>query len=244
MAVYRVEKTGDYTVLSNYHLRDPRLKLGAKGLLSLVLSLPEDWEYSIEGLAALGPEGKDAVRSAIKQLEACGYVTRQQSHGAGGQFSTNEYVIRERPVDAPPLAGFPPTVKPTTENPSAENPTQSNKDIQIPPKAPQGGRRREAKEEPDWKPERFRGFWKFYPRGEAKQQAIRAWDRLKPSDELIDRMGRALKRQMQSADWLAGVGVPYASTWLNQRRWEDEVKGQSPEQSEAGIAMPEGTIWS
>lgn len=225
MAVYRVEKTGDYTVLSNYHLRDPRLKLGAKGLLSLVLSLPEDWEYSVEGLAALGPEGKDAVRSAIKQLEACGYVTRQQSHGAGGQFSTNEYVIRERPVDAPPLAGFPPTVKPTTGKPSAENPTQSNKDIQIPPKAPQGGRRsREAKEAPDWKPERFRGFWKFYPRGENKQAAIRAWDKLRPSDELIDRMGAALKRQKQSADWLAGIGVPYASTWLNQRRWEDEVR--------------------
>ena len=275
MAVYRVEKTGDYTVLSNYHLRDPRLKLGAKGLLSLVLSLPEDWEYSIEGLAALGPEGKDAVRSAVKQLEAAGYITRQQSHDSGGQFSTNEYVIRERPVGAPPLAGFPSmvepskagvsagnavktaekqpsplagfpsTVKPSTVSPSTENPTQLNKDIQMPPKAPQGGRRREAKEAPDWKPERFNGFWKFYPRGEAKQQAIRAWDRLRPSDELIDRMGRALKRQMQSADWLAGVGVPYASTWLNQRRWEDEVKGNAPE-SEAGctIVMPEGPIWT
>ena len=61
MAVFRVEKTGDYTVLSNYHLRDPRLKLSAKGLLSLVLSLPEDWEYSIEGLAALGQIGRAHV---------------------------------------------------------------------------------------------------------------------------------------------------------------------------------------
>ena len=245
MAVYRVEKTGDYTVLSNYHLRDPRLKLSAKGLLSLVLSLPEDWEYSIEGLAALGPEGKDAVRSAIKQLEACGYVTRQQSHGAGGQFSINEYVIRERPVDAPPLAGFPPTVKPPTGKPSTENPTDLNKDIQIPPKAPKRGRRGEAKEVPDWKPERFNGFWKFYPRGEAKQQAIRAWDRLKPSDELIDRMGLALKRQMRSADWLAGVGVPYASTWLNQRRWEDEAKAGTAEgEGSCTIILPEGPIWT
>lgn len=246
MAVYRVEKTGDYTVLSNYHLRDPRLKLGAKGLLSLVLSLPEDWEYSIEGLAALGPEGKDAVRSAIKQLEACGYVTRQRSHGAGGQFSSSVYIIREKPEDASPLAGFPSLVKPSLEKPTAENPTELNKDIQIPPKAPQGGRRsREAKEAPDWKPERFNGFWKFYPRGEAKQQAIRAWDRLKPSDELIDRMGRALKRQMQSADWLAGVGVPYASTWLNQRRWEDEVKASAAEgEGSCTIVVPEGPIWT
>ncbi len=233
MAVYRVEKMGDYTVLSNYHLRDPRLKLGAKGLLSLVLSLPEDWEYSIEGLAALGPEGKDAVRSAIRQLEAAGYITRQRSHDSGGQFSSSVYIIRERPEGAAPLAGFPSLAKPPLEKPTAENPTELNKDIQIPPKAPQGGRR--TKDAPDWKPERFNGFWKFYPRGEAKQAAIRAWDRLKPSDELIDEMGRALKRQMQSADWLAGVGVPYASTWLNQRRWEDEVRGAAPESD--GIIM-------
>ena len=241
MAVCRVEKTGDYTVLSNYHLRDPRLKLGAKGLLSLVLSLPEDWEYSIEGLAALGPEGKDAVRSAVKQLEAAGYITRQRSHDSGGQFSSSVYIIREKPEEAPPLAGFPSLVKPSLEKPTAENPTELNKDIQIPPKAPQGGRRREAKEEPDWKPERFRGFWKFYPRGENKQAAIRAWDKLRPSDELIDRMGAALKRQKQSEDWRAGIGVPYASTWLNQRRWEDEVRVTT---TTAGGIILEETGWS
>ena len=99
----------------------------------------------------------------------------------------------------------------------------------IPSKAPQGGRssKRVPKAAPDWKPERFAGFWEFYRthcRGESKQAAIRAWDRLKPDDALIDRMGKALKRQIQSPDWQAGIGIPYASTWLNNLRWEDEPK--------------------
>ena len=244
MAVYRVEKSHDFTVMANYHLRDPRLKLGAKGLLSLVLSLPEDWEYSVEGLAALGPEGKDAVRSAIRQLESAGYITRQRSHSEGGQFAGNIYIIREKPEEDPPLAAFPTMGKPTAGKPTTGNPPQINKDKQIPPKAPQGGRRgREAKDAPDWKPERFAGFWAFYPRGEAKQAAIRAWDKLAPDDKLIETMGKALKRQKQSADWLAGVGVPYASTWLNQRRWEDEDRGGS-DGSEGGVIMPEGPIWN
>jgi len=82
----------------------------------------------------------------------------------------------------------------------------------------------QPKDAPDWKPERFAGFWSFYPRGEAKQAAIRAWDKLRPPDELIDEMAAALQRQMESESWRAGVGIPYASTWLNNRRWTDQLK--------------------
>lgn len=91
------------------------------------------------------------------------------------------------------------------------------------PKKPQR-RKREAKEAPDWEPERFARFWAYYPRGEAKQAAIRAWDKLRPSPALIDTMAAALQRQMQRKDWREGIGIPYASTWLNGRRWEDEMR--------------------
>ena len=106
-----------------------------------------------------------------------------------------------------------------------EKPKENNTSINIPPIVPQGGRRRrETKEAPDHEPERFQKFWEFYPRHESKQAAIRAWDRLSPSTELIDKMAKALKKQTQSKDWQEGIGIPYASTWLNNSRWEDEVQ--------------------
>lgn len=102
-------------------------------------------------------------------------------------------------------------------------------------------RRREAKSEPDHKPERFAGFWRVYPRGENKQAAIRAWDKLKPSDELIDTMAKSLKRQLASEDWQRGVGIPYASTYLNQQRWTDEVKAPAAAAASAPRMVVETT---
>lgn len=128
MAVFRVERTGNYTVMSNHHLRDKRLSLKAKGLLSLMLSLPEDWDYTLSGLAKINSEGKGAIRSAIMELEQAGYVQRRQTMDRNGQFGTNEYIIREEPFSASPLSKNPTTDFPTTENPSTENCTQIKKD--------------------------------------------------------------------------------------------------------------------
>lgn len=109
----------------------------------------------------------------------------------------------------------------------------------IPPKAPHGGRRA-PKSTPDWKPERFEGFWKFYPRGENRQAAVRAWDKLRPDDLTIAKMGTALARQKQSEDWKRGIGIPYASTWLNGRRWEDERRSLPSQIPGAAIDMTGG----
>lgn len=89
---------------------------------------------------------------------------------------------------------------------------------QMPTEKPRGGL-------PEWKPERFAAFWAYYPRGENKQRAVKAWDKLKPDDALIATMGRALAKQKASPDWQRGIGIPHASTWLNGRRWEDEQRG-------------------
>ena len=136
MAVFRIEKTRDYTVMSNYHLRDKRLSLKAKGLLSQMLSLPEDWDYTLTGLSTINRESKDAIRSAIQELEKCGYIERRQTTDKQGKFSGNEYVIHEFPAEAeesetePSLASpsseNPTTGNPSSEKPSSENPTQSN----------------------------------------------------------------------------------------------------------------------
>ena len=121
MAVIRVEKNKNYTVMSNVHLRDEALTLKAKGLLSLILSLPDDWHYSINGLATLTKEGRAGVMSCLRELEAAGYISRHQLRGEHGRMGQNEYVIYEEP--RPPQSGNPTTVKPTTENPYTEEPT-------------------------------------------------------------------------------------------------------------------------
>ena len=136
MPTFRVERTGNYTVMSNHHLRNEKLSLKAKGLLSQMLSLPEKWNYTLSGLCAINPESKDAIRSALRELEEQGYVVRRQTTDASGKFSKNEYIIYEVPVSKPdagadpslekPLSENPTTDNPPTGKPSAENPAQLN----------------------------------------------------------------------------------------------------------------------
>ena len=128
MPVFRVERNKGYTVMSNYHLRDKSLSLKAKGLLSQILSLPEDWDYTLSGLCYINRESKDAIRSAVNELERAGYIERHQTTDESGKFSSNEYIIHEQPVSLPPSLDKPLSENPTTEKPPSGNPTQLNKD--------------------------------------------------------------------------------------------------------------------
>lgn len=108
-------------------------------------------------------------------------------------------------------------------------------DRNISPYSPPKGdgeepRKRRSKTTPAWKPERFEGFWAYYPRGENRMGAVRAWDKLKPDDALIETIGRALQVLKATPAWRDGVGIPYAATFLNGRRWED-AKAKRPAQS-------------
>ncbi len=93
MAVFRVEKTSDYTVMANHHLRNTALSLKAKGLLSLMLSLPEDWDYTTKGLARICKNGIDSICATVKELEAHGYVERRRVRNEKGQMTTVEYTL-------------------------------------------------------------------------------------------------------------------------------------------------------
>ena len=133
MAVFRVERTNNYTVMSNHHLRNKTLSLKAKGLLSLMLSLPETWDYTLSGLARISLEGKDAIRAAVVELEKAGYIQRSQTTDKAGKFSGNEYIIREYPAAQEPSLDQPSSENPTTENPVTDStltgfPTQINKE--------------------------------------------------------------------------------------------------------------------
>ena len=126
MSVFRVERTRDYTVMSNHHLRNKALSLKAKGLLSLMLSLPDDWDYTLQGLARISIERIDAVRCAVKELENEGYITRSRERDKQGRLRGTEYIIREQPVLEKPTLENPTLDNPTLEKPMLENPMQLN----------------------------------------------------------------------------------------------------------------------
>ena len=136
MAVFRVERNTGYTVMSNHHLRNKELSLKAKGLLSQMLSLPEDWDYTLAGLSYINREKIDAIREAVRELERAGYIQRSRERDEKGRLRGADYIIYEQPptLDLPtlenPTLGNPTLENPTQEKPTLENPMQLNKDIQ------------------------------------------------------------------------------------------------------------------
>ena len=118
MAVFRIDKTKDYTVMANHHLRNKALSLKAKGLLSLMLSLPDDWDYTTKGLAMICKDGVDSICSTVRELESAGYIQRRRIRDGHGRLAEIEYTILEHPAE--------PEVSPKRENPVLENPVLEN----------------------------------------------------------------------------------------------------------------------
>jgi len=243
---------------------DSRLSLRTKGLMAVLLSRPPDWEYSVSGLAVFCGVSRDIIRISLKELEAAGYLTRRQLHGDKGQFGGNEYIIRETsslPDNVPsegetsPLTRNPATAEPSAAEPLTDLSPQINKDLnqerlkEEPPKAPQGGRRRRRTTvwEPEWKPDRFNAFWEFYRTRvckEGRAQAVRAWDKLQPDEDTIEAMARDLKARLKTEQWQRGIGIPYASTYINQQRWQDGPGRSAGETAQQVDAQEETTVRS
>ena len=221
-SVFRTERKKGFAVVYRDVAQDKRLSLKARGLFLMMASLPENWEYTISGLATKAGVGKDQIRSALHELHRVGYLVKEQSHKKDGTFAANVFILQ----DEAPLSGNPTTGNPTTENPISVNPTENNKEKKKkerkPPISPEGDAR-------------FSSFWAAYPRKAAKQDAQKAWAKLAPDDQLLAVMLRALKVQIQSEQWTRDGGryIPLPATWLNGRRWEDDMPSAAPaEESE------------
>ena len=267
----RVRRSSGYTVLPNGILRDTGLSLKTKGLFAIILSLPEGWDYSVAGLARVAGCGRDAIRSALGEMEAAGYLKRTRSHGESGKFTGMIYEIRdqaepwsENPTmeEEAPLSGNPTLAEPTLEKPSSENPTQlnkelSNKDLITPYSPPEGDRprrkKRRPKSAPTWQPERFEGFWSAYPRDEDRAKAVEQWDKLPEDRALMERYGSeegllrdiavGLKRHLECEDWREGRGIPYAFRWLRDRRWTEKRKRVRAAPSAQVVRREEVPTW-
>ena len=135
MAVCRVEKNKNYTTMANFHLRDKNLSNKARGLLSTMLSLPENWDYTTRGLAMICKDGVDGITAQLKELEQCGYLVRHRIRDSNGRITDMEYIIYEEPHPPSPDTEKPYMVNPDTAYPHTESPAQINKDKRIPDKS-------------------------------------------------------------------------------------------------------------
>ena len=235
----QIDDASYYAIIPGPVLNSDEIPDGAKILYGVISTLTKREGYCYarnEMLAARVRKEPDTVSRLVSKLDKAGFV-----HVEVIRDPETKTVLERRiyPVMDIALMSWKKSRDPIgkksdtppgnlSDTPPGKKAEESNKDSSIPPIVPQGGRRRRtAKEQPDHKPERFSAFWEFYrnnARGENKQAAMKAWDRLKPSDELIDTMAKALNKQVKSKSWQEGIGIPYASTWLNNRRWEDEIK--------------------
>ena len=246
----RMEKLKrNFSMIQNAPLRDKRLSLKARGLYAFMSSLPDNWTYTVSGLAVACNAGRTTIRNTLIELEEAGYLDRVQVRTEAGTFGAAEYVLYEYSrLDTPrqnPTTDEPTADEPVTEEGTLYNTDSSNTNPPVVPQkgdgAPKPKRKRrspEWKEQPDWMPEMFEGFWKRYPAEGRKnrQAAIKAWDKLKPDKELLWIIRKSLDLLGTTARWKDGVGIPNASTFLNQHRWTDAESvqplsggGQAPE---------------
>lgn len=208
MSVFRIKKTDNFSVIPNDGLRDKRLSAKAKGLWSMMLTYPNDWEFSMDFLIESGTDGRDSIRAGLKELESLGYMTKKPIR-ENGKFMGYDYVVYESPQ----------TEKPTTEKPKTENPPQRNTDNNSITNITKNCNNEYT---PLYPPTDFDAFWSAYPKKKDKANAQKAFKKV---DAPIEVLLNAIEKQKKSADWLKENGrfIPYPSTWLNGRRWEDDV---------------------
>ena len=221
MSVFRVEKTNNYTVMSNYHFKEKNMSLKAKGLLSLMLSLPDCWDYSINGLAAICKENETSIKSALEELKEFGYldvIKLLPNQTKSGRIEY-EYIVYEQSKHNKKQEDKKQGVENLgVEFLGVENQGQLNTNILNTKKLNTKNLKENTKEN-------FETFYKAYPKKIGKANVEKWFIKNNPDEKLFKLMMNKLELFKRSPDWLKDNGqfIPYPSTWLNQKRWEDEI---------------------
>ncbi len=242
MAILRKSNRDKFTVVSNEAIRDDSISLKALGLLVRLLSLPDDWEFSEEGLIKIfKKDGQASVRSGLKELESTGYLKRERKRDERGHMSSVEWTVYENPhLENPSL------VIPNLDNRPQLNTKgtkdEETKDLNTPSNPPEGNeckddfkklleqtmgfapKQSKEESEPESTKLTFDDFWATYPKKKSKGQALKTWNKLKPNQQTIKKMIAAIGVMKTKDSWTKDNGqfIPYPSSWLNDMGWEDE----------------------
>lgn len=227
MAILRKSNKEQYTSIPQGIFRDKRLSLKDIGLLTCMLSLPDNWEFSENGLEAIFPnDGITSIRTGLKKLEQTGYLSRLRKHGGKGKFTGVIWYLSDTPSLGFPKMDNPKLDNPNVEKPNVENQPQSNT-------KQSNTKESNTKEDSSWM---FKAFWKAYPRKEKKQDAKKAFDKLKVDETLFKAIMAGLENHKNSKQWTRDNGqyIPHPTTWLNGKRWEDELESANSTQQQDG----------
>ena len=211
--IVRINKTKDYSVISNYHLKDKNLSLKAKGLLSMMLSLPDDWEYSIDGLVAISKENETAIRNALDELKDNKYLIVNKllpNQTQSGRYEY-QYDIFELPQDS--------------EKQGVENIGLVLGNIKDINNNKQNTKDKILNNKENILKEMFDRFWANYPKKIDKQGSYKAFKNIPNIENLLDKILKDINHKKQF-QWGNVKYIPHPTTYLHQHRWEDEVEGQ------------------
>lgn len=237
MTIFKKEPSENYTIMSNYHLQDNNLSLKAKGLLSVMLSLPADWNYSSRGLSTICKETKDTINKILKELEENGYLERKIVY-LNGKINGWEYIIHSnnlciknqdiekqdidiQDIDIQDIEKQ--DIESYDYNKILNNKILNNKLLNN--KILNNKKKNNKKEKDNFNQSLFDKFWNAYPKKVAKGNAEKWFIKNQPSEELVDLMVSKLELLKTTNQWLSNDGqyIPYPTSWLNAKGWEDEV---------------------
>lgn len=236
MSVFKKESSENYTIMSNYHLQDNNLSLKAKGLLSVMLSLPDEWDYSSRGLSTICKETKDTINKILKELEENGYLERKAVY-LNGKISDWEYIIHSNNLCIK---------KQDIEKQDIDIQDIEKQDIEIYDgnkilnnkllnnKLLNNKKKNNKKEKDNFNQSLFDKFWNAYPKKVSKGNAEKWFIKNQPSEELVDLMVSKIELLKTTNQWLSKNGqyIPYPTSWLNAKGWEDEVENLTEKEIE------------
>lgn len=262
MAVIRVNKTSDYTVMSNYHLKDRQLSLKAKGLLSLILSLPDDWNYTIGGLVAICLEKESAVKSALSELKDGGYleinkIAPNKENGGRYEYIYNIYEqprekqkkefqeVEKQPLEIQQIENNPLYKRTNKSNTNKSNTNKSNKDNNSGNVSCDDT----TDDTPYAKPnieEEFETLWKLYPRKLGKTNALKAYTKARKKADIFDLVKTGIEnyKNQIKREKIKTEFIKHGSTWFNNECWNDEYGDDSNGQNNGNNAEVGQPAWS